>query len=103
MAGLEQQTIESINLLKNRKTPFIVALNKIDRCYGWEKNKNSPLLDTLAKQKQDSLDEFEKRAQHTLNLLTAQGLNCCLYYKNKNFSKYVSVVPTSAITGEGLE
>src|SRR6185312_8793646 len=40
--------------------------------------------------------------QYNLQYTCLQGLNSVLYYENKNFAKYVSIVPTSAITGEGI-
>ncbi|TPX74446.1 hypothetical protein CcCBS67573_g04280 [Chytriomyces confervae] len=102
MHGLEPQTIESIGLLKARKTPFIVALNKIDRIYGWKAIPNCPTLDTLAQQPDFVIAEFNERVAKTKVAFAEQGLNAELYYNNKNISKYVSLVPTSAITGEGI-
>ncbi|KAI9511278.1 hypothetical protein F5148DRAFT_1172355 [Russula earlei] len=102
MHGLEQQTLESLRLLRDRKTPFIVALNKIDRIYGWEATPDGAFQESLAKQKRSVQREFEDRVQKTILAFAEQGLNSVLYYENKNFARNVSLVPTSAITGEGV-
>ncbi len=48
MHGLEKQTIESLQrMLRNRGTPFVVALNKVERCYDWKTCKDSPIRDAL--------------------------------------------------------
>lgn len=102
MHGLEQQTIESIKLLRDRKTPFIVALNKIDRCYGWEAVPNNSFRDSLARQSSTVQREFQDRYEKAKLALAEQGLNSELYYQNKNVARNVSIVPTSAVTGEGV-
>ncbi|KAF8495216.1 hypothetical protein F5888DRAFT_1843837 [Russula emetica] len=102
MHGLEPQTLESLRLLRDKKTPFIVALNKIDRIYGWEATPDGAFQESLAKQKRSVLREFEDRVQKTILAFAEQGLNSVLYYENKNFARNVSLVPTSAITGEGV-
>ncbi|KAH0839540.1 hypothetical protein J3R83DRAFT_425 [Lanmaoa asiatica] len=102
MHGLEPQTLESLRLLRDRKTPFIVALNKIDRMFGWEATPDDAFQESLAKQKRSVQREFEDRVQKTTLAFAEQGLNAVLYYENKNFARNVSLVPTSAITGEGV-
>ncbi|KAJ1919292.1 eukaryotic translation initiation factor 5B [Mycoemilia scoparia] len=102
MHGLEPQTIESIRLLRDRKTPFVVALNKIDRIFGWKSHPDGAFRKSLKKQDKGSIGEFETRVESTVTQFAEQGLNAKLYYENKNFAKYVSLVPTSAITGEGI-
>lgn len=102
MHGLEPQTIESIGLLKQRKTPFIVALNKIDRIYGWKAIKDNAVRESLAEQPEHVIREFNERVEATKIAFAEQGLNAELFYKNPDVRKYVSFVPTSAITGEGV-
>lgn len=102
MHGLEPQTIESINLLKQKRTPFVVALNKVDRLYDWETGRGRDIQDIIAAQQSNTRLEFEQRWQQVQTQLAEQGLNARLFYDNPNAREYLSVVPTSAITGEGM-
>ncbi|KAH0898019.1 hypothetical protein HID58_047587 [Brassica napus] len=110
MHGLEPQTIESLNLLRMRDTEFIVALNKIinpfilqmDRLYGWKTCKNAPIVKAMKQQTKDVVNEFNMRLTGIITQFKEQGLNTELYYKNKEMGETFSIVPTSAITGEGI-
>lgn len=102
MHGLEPQTLESMKLLRDRKTPFIVALNKIDRLYGWKKIDNNGFQDSLAMQNKGCQGEFRERVKNTKIAFAEQGFNSELYWENKSMAKNVSLVPTSAHTGEGV-
>ncbi|KAF2650416.1 hypothetical protein K491DRAFT_608806 [Lophiostoma macrostomum CBS 122681] len=102
MHGLEPQTLESMRLLRDKKTPFIVALNKIDRLFQWSRIDNNGFKDSLAMQKKGVQQEFKERWDFVHTQLQEQGFNSELFYQNKNMARYVSVVPTSAHTGEGI-
>ncbi|XP_042498554.1 eukaryotic translation initiation factor 5B-like isoform X2 [Macadamia integrifolia] len=102
MHGLEPQTIESLNLLKMRNTEFIVALNKVDRLYGWKASPNAPIQKALKQQSSDVQNEFKMRLTQIVTQFKEQGMNTELYYKNKEMGETFSIVPTSAISGEGI-
>ncbi|XP_015790511.1 eukaryotic translation initiation factor 5B [Tetranychus urticae] len=103
MHGLEAQTIESINLLKSRKTPFIIALNKIDRLYGWKSNPRKDVEELIKSQASHTRAEFEQRATKDVILaMNENELNAALYYNNPDPKTYVSMVPTSAHSGDGM-
>ncbi|KAJ6852308.1 eukaryotic translation initiation factor 5B-like [Iris pallida] len=102
MHGLEPQTIESLNLLKSRNTEFIVALNKVDRLYGWKSCPNAPIIKAMKQQTNDVKNEFNMRLTQIITEFKEQGLNTALYYKNKEMGETFNIVPTSAISGEGI-
>ncbi|WQF80088.1 Putative small GTP-binding protein [Colletotrichum destructivum] len=102
MHGLEPQTLESMRMLRDRKTPFVVALNKIDRLYGWKKVDNNGFQESLALQPRGVQNEFKNRLEQTKLAFAEQGFNAELFYENKSMAKNVSLIPTSAHTGEGI-
>ncbi|GJN34949.1 hypothetical protein PR202_gb23666 [Eleusine coracana subsp. coracana] len=100
--GLEKQTIESIGLLKRRDVKFVVALNKVDRLYGWKTCPNAPIVKALKSQSDDVQREFKWRVAEVVTQLKECGFNSALYYENKKIKEVVNIVPTSAVSGEGI-
>ena len=70
--------------------------------FGWEATPDGAFRESLAKQPRSTQREFEDRVAKTIVAFAEEGLNACLYYENKNFARNVSLVPTSARTGEGV-
>ena len=66
MHGLEQQTLESIQLLKQKNTPFCIALNKIDRLNQWNVQAHANSRDTIDAQNVNSQNHFEAQLAKTV-------------------------------------
>jgi len=102
MHGLEPQTIESIKMLKKGKVPFVIALNKIDRLYQWKSDSNKDVEDVIKSQERLVKEEFQKQVNYVVVQFAEQELNVKLFYENDNPKEYISMIPTSAHSGDGM-
>ena len=100
--GVKKQTIESIEILRSRKVPFLVAANKIDKIPGWKANEWEPYLVTIKKQSRSVVEELDKRIYRLVGELSSLGFNAERFDKVKDFTKTLAIVPVSAKTGEGI-
>jgi translation initiation factor 5B len=57
--GVKPQTVESMNILKKFKTPFVIAANKIDLIQGWRAHKNQPFVLSVRDQPESTVAELE--------------------------------------------
>ena len=99
--GLKPQTIESIEILKQYKTPFVIAANKIDLISGWRSSDN-PLLTNIKQQSQNIQQLLDKRLYELVGKLAELGFNSERFDRVDDFSKNIAIIPTSAKTGEGI-
>ncbi|NHV97366.1 MAG: translation initiation factor IF-2 [Thaumarchaeota archaeon] len=100
--GFEAQTYESVEILSRRRVPFVVALNKIDRLTGWRPASTPYLTESLKKQDKAVLEELDARIYGVVGSLSRLGFRSEAYYRVKDFSREVAIVPVSAKTGEGI-
>ncbi|MFW9873572.1 MAG: translation initiation factor IF-2 [Candidatus Thorarchaeota archaeon] len=102
-AGTMPITWESVRILRDRKTPFVIAANKIDRISGWKSKINADFLDTFNSQKPHVKDFLDEKILQIMGNFLEEGFKGIdRYDKIKDFAKKVAIVPTSGKTGEGI-
>ncbi len=100
--GVQEQTRESIELLRARRTPFVIAATKIDMMPGWRPQGITPLLKALQAQSEPVREELQKRVYALMGQLSFHGFNSDLYYKITDFTRTLAIIPVSGKTGEGV-
>src|SRR5881397_1451140 len=93
--GFRPQTIESLNILRRYKTPFLVAANKIDLVPGWRKHEGKSFVASYEDQPVSARDELDKRMYELVGKFYEHGFTAERYDKIQDFATTVAIVPTS--------
>lgn len=102
LKGIEKQTLESLEILKARKTMFVIAFNKIDRLPGWKPMNTFSFLESFSKQNEIVRENLDNKIYMLIGELSKLGIVADRFDRVKNFAKVVAIIPTSAVTGEGI-
>ncbi|MEM3832569.1 MAG: translation initiation factor IF-2 [Thermoprotei archaeon] len=102
LKGIEKQTLESLEILKARNTMFVIAFNKIDRIPGWKPMNTFSFLESISRQENTVYENLENRIYTLMGELSKLGILADRFDRVKNFAKTVAIIPTSAVTGEGI-
>ncbi|MCJ7571314.1 MAG: translation initiation factor IF-2 [Candidatus Thermoplasmatota archaeon] len=99
--GFKPQTYESLKILKQYKTPFIVVANKIDAISGWQKT-DGVAKNRINNQRVNVKNIFEEKIYEIIGTISENKLNSDLYFNISDFRKTIGIIPISAKTGEGI-
>ncbi len=100
--GFKPQTVESVEILKSYKTPFVIAANKIDLVKGWRADTAKSLLADIKEQNEQATTEFETKLYNLVSSLSELGFNSDRFDRVDDFTKEIAIIPCSAKTGEGI-
>lgn len=98
--GIEPQTAEVLSILKAHKTPFVVALNKLDTLSGWQQRES--LQHGIEQQALHVKEEFDTCLYTFQGALQSHGFDSDLFFNMADFTKKVAIVPCSTRSKEGI-
>jgi translation initiation factor 5B len=102
LRGFEAQTYECVEILKARKTPFLVAANMIDRVPGWNSYTDAPFSKAYPQQDPYVREDLDNKIYDVIGIFSRLGFRTDRFDRIKDFTSTVAIVPTSAKTGEGI-
>jgi translation initiation factor 5B len=100
--GFEPQTYESMEILKNRRVPFVVALNKIDMIPGWRHSNSQFVTEQVKAQDLSITSMLDEKIYNIVGSLSRLGYNSEGFWRVKDFTKEVAIVPVSAAKNIGV-
>lgn len=100
--GFQPQTIEALQILRNCRTPFVIAATKIDRIHGWRVNENESFLSSFAKQNERVKTDVENKTYEIVGKLSELDFSADRFDRVSDFQRNLAIVPVSAHTGEGI-
>ncbi len=100
--GFAPQTVEAIEILKEYKTPFVVAANKVDLITGWHDTGSKSIRASLEQQSDYVKEDLQNRIYGLIGKMSELGFTSERYDAVRDFQKEVAIIPISAKTGEGL-
>jgi translation initiation factor 5B len=103
--GFKPQTIEAFEILKSFKTPFIIALNKIDLIDGFkviDDLKDKSLLDNLNAQTPEVQAKIEEKLYTIVAYIQEKFGMDSDRFDRVDFTKQIPIIPVSAKQGIGM-
>ncbi|VVC04402.1 putative translation initiation factor IF-2 [Candidatus Bilamarchaeum dharawalense] len=100
--GFQPQTVESIKILKQYKTPFVIAANKIDAVDGWRSIKTTSFMEAFSKQPEHIQTRLDEKLYDIMGKISEYGFDSERFDRIKDFTKQIAIIPISAKTKEGL-
>ena len=98
--GIKPQTAEVLQILRANKTPFLIALNKVDSISGWKDL--GGIKESVEGQASNVSEEFQESLLTFQGSLSEQGFESDLFYDVSDFTKKIAIVPCSAKTEQGI-
>jgi translation initiation factor 5B len=101
--GFMPQTRESVQILRHEKTPFVVAMTKIDLVPGWRKPSGpTSLKDQVQRCGPEYARALDERTYSIAEQLDQMGFSADRYDRVSDFSRNVGLSPVSARSGVGV-